>query len=291
MNARHGAATAALTTTVCSCAGLAARQTEHNQHHVRKQAMDNKHLVISALDGLFVGKDASVIDRSFAEPYVQHNPQVPSGLEPLRGLVNALSKRPDFRYERVRALADGDLVVLHGRYTGWMPKPVVVFDLFRVKDGRIVEHWDAVAEEPPPNPSGRTMLDGVRESSQHHHTEANRAVVKGFIDTILIGGEFARMGEFFEGDTYLQHNPMVGDGVSSLGAFVHSLAEKGITMRYGKLHRMVAEGNLVLTQSEGTFGGKPYAFYDLFRVENGKIAEHWDVMQEVPPSTHGAAMF
>jgi len=53
-------------------------------------------------------------------------------------------------------------------------------------------------------------------------------------------------------------------------------------MKYAKVHKIVAEGNVVFAMSEGTFGGKPTAFFDLFRVANGKVAEHWDVMSEIP---------
>jgi predicted SnoaL-like aldol condensation-catalyzing enzyme len=54
----------------------------------------------------------------------------------------------------------------------------------------------------------------------------------------------------------------------------------------------VAEGNFVLAASEGMFGGKPAAFLDLFRVDNGKTAEHWDVMADVPAKmAHGNGKF
>ena len=54
----------------------------------------------------------------------------------------------------------------------------------------------------------------------------------------------------------------------------------------------VAEGNFVFAASEGTFGGKPTAFFDLFRVDNGKVAEHWDVMADIPAKmAHGNGKF
>ena len=61
------------------------------------------------------------------------------------------------------------------------------------------------------------------------------------------------------------------------------MAKQGITMVYEKNHMLLGEGNFVLAVSEGTFGGNPVAYYDLFRVENGKIAEHWDVIETIPP--------
>jgi predicted SnoaL-like aldol condensation-catalyzing enzyme len=51
------------------------------------------------------------------------------------------------------------------------------------------------------------------------------------------------------------------------------------------IRRVLGEGNFVLTVSEGQFAGKPTAFYDLWRVENGKIAEHWDIVEAIPEKT------
>lgn len=252
----------------------------------------NKTLVLEALDATMVRHDLAAIDRYFAEPYRQHNPHVPNGLEPLRGLVQGLAQNPDFQYERFRVIADGDLVAVHGRYTGWLPQPVIVVDLFRLEGGKIVEHWDGVQPESGPNPSGHTMVDGPTEIAQVEHTDKNRARISDFLNAILVRGEMDRLPGFFDGDNYTQHNPMVADGLSGLGAFMKTLQERGIAMRYHRVHRVVAEGNFVVSQSEGEFGGKRQAFYDIFRVENGKIAEHWDVIQEVPEKTaSGLGMF
>lgn len=71
--------------------------------------------------------------------------------------------------------------------------------------------------------------------------------------------------------------------MSGLGQALEEMAKHGITMVYEKNHAVLAEGNFVLTISEGLFAGKPTSFYDLFRVENGKIAEHWDVIETIIP--------
>ena len=82
-------------------------------------------------------------------------------------------------------------------------------------------------------------------------------------------------------DTYLQHNTGIADGLSGLGAALAALAEQNIQMVYTTVHQVLAQGNFVLAVSEGTFGGAPTSYYDLWRVEDGKIAEHWDVMETI----------
>lgn len=76
--------------------------------------------------------------------------------------------------------------------------------------------------------------------------------------------------------------------MSGLGAALTSMAEQGIEMKYDTIHNVIGQGNFVLVVSEGTFGGKHTSFYDLFRVENGKIAEHWDVIETILPDSEHA---
>jgi predicted SnoaL-like aldol condensation-catalyzing enzyme len=114
-------------------------------------------------------------------------------------------------------------------------------------------------------------------------TDANKTLVRGFVTDILVNGEMDKLAGYFDGDTYVQHNPGVADGLSGLGAALGAMAEQGITMKYDRIHKVLGQGNFVLTMSEGSFADQPTAFFDLFRVENGKIAEHWDTIQTIPP--------
>jgi predicted SnoaL-like aldol condensation-catalyzing enzyme len=97
---------------------------------------------------------------------------------------------------------------------------------------------------------------------------------------VLLDQQLAKAAGFVDG--YLQHNPLVGDGLPALGALLEQLAKQGSPIIYDKLHRVLGEGNFVLTISEGRFGPSPTAYYDLFRVADGKIVEHWDVIEAIP---------
>jgi predicted SnoaL-like aldol condensation-catalyzing enzyme len=108
---------------------------------------DNKQIVVRALKGAFIDRDPSVVERYFASDYIQHNPMIPNGSAAIPGLIASLSK--EFSYEPGMVVADGDYVMAHGRYVGWGPKPMVAVDIFRLANGKLVEHWDVMQEEVP----------------------------------------------------------------------------------------------------------------------------------------------
>ena len=92
-----------------------------------------------------------------------------------------------------------------------------------------------------------------------------------------------KLAGYFDGDNYIQHNPQIPDKLSGLGAALQAMAKQGVTMKYDRIHKVLGEGNFVLAVSEGALGGRHTSFYDLFRVQNGKIAEHWDTIESIPP--------
>lgn len=213
--------------------------------------------------------------------YLQHNLAVADGLAGFGAVMQQLPKG-SARARPVRVFADGDFVFAHTDYDFFGPK--VGFDIFRFEDGKIVEHWDNLQDKPTAaNPSGRTMLDGPTEATDLDKTEANKALVRAFVDDILVNGRMDKLAGYFDGDHYLQHNPQVADGLSGLGAALEAFARQGLTLKYDRIHRILGEGNFVLVVSEGTFGGRATSFYDLFRVAGGKLAEHWDTIEAIPP--------
>jgi predicted SnoaL-like aldol condensation-catalyzing enzyme len=107
----------------------------------------NKQIVLRVLRGAFIDRDPTVVERYFSPSYVQHNPSIPDGPVPIPGLIASLSK--DFSYESGMAVAEGDLVMVHGRYVGWGPKPMIAVDIFRLAGGQVAEHWDVMQEEVP----------------------------------------------------------------------------------------------------------------------------------------------
>ena len=249
-----------------------------------------KNTVLQAATELFGDKDPTAVDRWVAADYKQHSALAADGPEALRGLVAGLGE--SFRYEGARVIADGDLVALHGTYHGFGPDPLVGFDIFRVDaDGKIAEHWDALTPQAKDTVSGRSQTDGPAEVTDTDKTDTNRALVTQFAEKVLVGADYSLLTDYISTKTYHQHNTEAADGLDGFGAAAATWAEQGKNLTYKKVHKVIAEGDFVLTQSEGEFGG-PAAYYDLFRIADGRIVEHWDVITPIPAELpHGNGLF
>jgi predicted SnoaL-like aldol condensation-catalyzing enzyme len=239
----------------------------------------NTEKVLALLDSFNTG-DQEPIGYINPEKYIQHNLDVGDGLA---GFGEVMRNAPPqgFSAKVHRAFADGDYVVTHTEYDFFGPK--AGFDVFRFEDGLIVEHWDNLTEVTPPNPSGRTQFDGAKDVTDLDKTESNKAVVEGFINNVLLDGQMDKLTAYINPNKYIQHNSAVADGLDGFGEAMKYFAENGLVMEYEKVHKILGQGNFVLAMSEGKFGkGDHVAFYDLFRLEDGLIVEHWDVIQAIP---------
>jgi predicted SnoaL-like aldol condensation-catalyzing enzyme len=237
-----------------------------------------------AMIDIFRKKDVTAVDRYFAAPFVQHDPSLADGLAGMKAFAADVASSPDGDISIYRMLVDGDFVLLHSKYkrVARYAGPQIAFDLFRFKDGKIVEHWGGQEPEEPPNLSGRTQVDGPTEVLDRDKTEANRALVQNYRQTVMVALRFDRIEEFIEGAHYAQHASKIGDGIARLRERIASVVKEGGQL-YLTPRRFVAEGNFVVVLSEGDLPSGPTALYDLFRVENGKIVEHWDVLTPIPP--------
>jgi predicted SnoaL-like aldol condensation-catalyzing enzyme len=241
-----------------------------------------KAFAIEALDATLAQGNPDAVDQYFDAGYIQHNPDIASGADALKGLIENLAQSGNFKADFARVIADGDIVAFHGRYEGFGPTPMIAFDVFRVENGKIVEHWDNLIEQAAVNPSGHSQIDGATEIVDLDKTEENKAKVREFLTRAMIDGEELDYTQYINAENYVQHNSEVGDGLMAFGGFLHEMEEKGISMKYDQVHQVIGEGNFVLAMSEGSFGDQAQAFYDLFRLDQGLIVEHWDIITTMP---------
>lgn len=244
--------------------------------------MTNKEKAL-ALINTFASGDSEKAKALLAPGYIQHNLAYGTGADAFVGSVAYLASAPvKTTVNNIRAFEDGDKVFLQTVYNFAGAGEQVAFDIFRFDaDGKIAEHWDNLAAKAEPNPSGHTQVDGYNSLEDLDKTEENRELIKNFLHDVMQGKAPEKTPSYFDGDIYIQHNAGIADGLSGLGAALEALGKQGIQMIYDTVHQVLAEGNYVLAVSEGSFGGVPTSYYDLWRIENGKIAEHWDVMETI----------
>jgi len=214
------------------------------------------------------------------EKYIQHNPQTHEGSEGLAALFKRLSKTSP-QVNIVRAFEDGDFVFAHTEYD--FSHRNIGFEVFRFEDDRAVEHWDNIQARQGPNQSGRSMVDGPTEADDLGLTEKNRALVRSFVETVLVDGQLDRLTDYVDDDGYKEHNPRLSDGAPTLRLALEAADNGHRHIDYHCIHRVLAEGSFVLCVSEGCLQGTHSAFYDLFRVAGGKLVEHWDTTEKIAP--------
>lgn len=114
-------------------------------------------VVVKAVTEIFVNGNVEAIDTYFAEDYLQRNPTIPSGRAVIKELFGHMPA--NFKYEPGMIIAEGNLVAVHARITGFGPEPLIGVDIFRVEDGQIAEHWDVLQPEVLDTASGLPMFD------------------------------------------------------------------------------------------------------------------------------------
>lgn len=226
---------------------------------------NNKAIVLAAFKHLIGERNPDVIDTYLHDSYIQHSPMVKDGkaglLEALMHLKKMPPPRAGGKSPIVRTIADGDFVMVH-MDVAFMGKKMAIVDLYRLEGGKLAEHWDATQEQPVYAPGDITMTGGTDIIADRELTATNKQLVAAF---------FQQPDATFLAPDYVTH------GSSEFLAVV--------------VHRIIGEGNFVMVQSSGTPGGVWTVIYDIFRIANHLLAEHWRVAQAIPAILpHGNGM-
>ncbi|EDY56578.1 conserved hypothetical protein [Streptomyces sviceus ATCC 29083] len=208
--------------------------------------------------------------------FIQHDPAVADGVAGLRSWLTAAPKGK-ISVHPVRVLVDGSYVAVHSE-TDLPTGTTVSFDVFRFEQGRIVEHWDSRQAVTAPNASGHTELDGATTVKDLGKTRYDKARVDTGMQEVFVQRQLSKFGEpIWSSKEYRQHHyGDVQDGVAGAKPVLDAVADGSLA--YTKINKVLGEGNFVLTIGQGTVQGTPTAYYDLFRLDKGKIVEHWDVL-------------
>lgn len=251
--------------------------------------MSKKETVGTFLGAVIQNNPATMRELANAD-YVQHNPFIPTGLEPFIQMMPILQENGTTA-ENIRMFQDGNFVFMHNIWKNAKPfgaDEMVSFDIIRLdENGKVAEHWDAMTPLVTETASGRTQTDGPVTATDLEKTASNKALAKAMVEDILMGKNPSKITEYISSETYDQHNPGIKDGLSGIVEAVEYLTSQNNMFKYTRIHKVLGEGNFVLTVSEGQWNGKEQVFYDLLRFENGKVVEHWDVIQPIP--TEGLA--
>ncbi len=276
--------------TSCSNAQKSSTNEEVSENSQSKIKKMSKKETAGTFLGAVLTSDLETMRMLANVDYVQHNPFIPTGLEPFIQMLPVLQENGTTA-ENIRMFQDGNYVFMHNIWRNAKPfgaDEMVSFDIIRLDDsGKVAEHWDAMTSLVKETASGRTQTDGPTTAFDLDKTEANKTLAKAMVEDILMGKNPSKITEYISSEQYDQHNPGIKDGLAGIVEAVEYLTSQNNMFKYTKIHKVLGEGNFVLTVSEGEWSGKKQVFYDLLRFENGKAVEHWDVIQPIP--TEGLA--
>lgn len=276
-------------------------QTENAvRTHVDEQ---NKAIVLRAFDTLFNQRDYAKAADFWLDRYIQHSAHIPPGREGLFGLVRAMP--PSLRYENFLILADGNDVLMHGRFTGHAaPRPWLAADRLRLENGLIAEHWDVLADEPTkdesisglpaigtsfapsdsaptPGMTANTLtVDEARRIVAPLYDALNQPVRKD-VSALLAQAALPDYRSFHTNDEYLTRDQLT-DVFKNIGASVPDLAWTIQDIRVNR-DQIVVRGRATGTPAAEFWGSKPTGksfntmAIDIFTVRNGKLASAYHV--------------
>ena len=236
---------------------------------------NNKATVANFYSKVLGQGDLQLADSLIKEGYIQHSPMVKTGKTGIMEALTFLQQLPKPKNSPkpfVRMFGEGDFVVGH-MHIELMGQQKAVIDLFRLEAGLLAEHWDVMEDIPSSPINQRPPVAGPTEIEDLEWTSRNKTLVSTFAQEVLIGRK-QKWHDFLSNDL-IQHYPALTDGIPPLKAYYNSLADIAV-------HRIIGEGNFVLTQSSGVQAGSELAIYDLYRLKAQRIVEHWSVKQAIP---------
>ncbi|QKV74050.1 nuclear transport factor 2 family protein [Amycolatopsis sp. Hca4] len=255
----------------------------------------NRAVVLSFYAALNRG-NLGYFDQVVRPDLVQHYPAIADGRSAFRAYHAALRKQnPDLRFVVERTIAQNDLVVVHSHFTG---KPgdagIAKVNLFRLDRGRIAEHWE-LNQAVQPAATGNDMFSTLSSpriarslplSTDAESARVGRAAFAEIVNQPDDALRLRALNRYIGNNTYYQHFPNVPNGPEALQQFVHNAFAAQPEYR-ADVKTVVAEGDLVAVFEHlvKLFDMEDGVGADLFRVRDGKLLEHWVVIEPTPPTS------
>lgn len=233
------------------------------------------------LEGIAGGNARDAVYRYTGHRYTQHSTGVGDGREGFLAFFEPFVERnPKRVIEIVRILEDGPWVFcnayqsLNNGAAEW-----VTMDMFYTDpDGLILEHWDTIAPYTASTQSGEDMVRGTSEIDLHSDTAASKALVLEYTKQVLQEGGRDKLDQFVSEDI-TQHSPEIGAGRAGLAAWLASEAAGS----YEMLFHLIGQGDFVVTYGKRHAHGQDVAVFDVYRVADNRIVEHWDNAETIGP--------
>jgi predicted SnoaL-like aldol condensation-catalyzing enzyme len=264
----------------------------------------NKRLVFDLWRGIVNAGHVELADKLLTEGYIQHSPVLPTGREAFKKIFSAVPRRdkiPELvEPPLVSIIAEGDRVVMTLLET--VPNPdgsgdytSTHFNMFRIENGRLAEHWHSVQTPPGPNvlspeEGGPQRVTGVTGAAQYAMVEdadprlaANKRLVFNMWRDIIDAGH-EEMADLYMDKAYIEHDPTAATGRDAFKARFAARQDRPIkTSIQTPVVAIVAEGDLVavvtmIEHPHPSRPGKTYTttWFDMYRIAEGRIAEHWN---------------
>lgn len=256
----------------------------------------NRTLAAAAVNALYVEGNFEQVDEYFAQDYIQHNPNGTNGIDFSKSLF--IENKPEnYKAELGLMMADGNFVLQYTRFTGFTTfyqNPVTAVNVYRIKGGKLAEHWNVVQEDvgskamPTDNAilSKKPNTELISEQQEQQNADVARKVIRGFIK----GDKTILKPYFYE--NYITHNANGFNGAAGPRGLGQQNLPANLDIEIGLV---MADGPYVAVHTRTTgHGALPTIAFDIFKIKNGKISEHWNVLQnEVLPNNtaSGNSMF
>lgn len=209
----------------------------------------------------------------------QHDPAIADGVEGLKeSILRSAASKP--RLYTLRAFQDSNFVVTQTLRLE-SDTTQLSFDIFRFDGGLIVEHWDNAVRFATLKDSARLneFVGTPTPVTDREKTEENRALVTRLASEVLLVPDYEKFIAFLDTANYTDYNPYIQEGLLT---YTENVMRKNADFTPDKIHGIWVEGDYALVVTGRHAEGQTLAFYDLFRIQNGKVVEHWNIFSPVP---------